>query len=115
MQIHISRNGETYGPYTPAQIEILTHAGQLKASDEIWVQSSEWEPLTALGRFFGALTEVPQERLAMDGAALREMPTLSVPARDSGQSVLAATPGPTRSLVEAEEGQENMMRMSFGL
>lgn len=115
MQIHISRNGETYGPYTPAQIEVLIHSGQLERTDEIWVQSSDWEPLSALGSFFGTPGEMPQDRLTFDMAVLREAPALSAPARDSGQSVLAATAGATRSAMDEEDGQENMMRMSFGL
>ncbi len=114
MQIHISRNGENYGPYTPAQIEILIHAGQIEATDEVWVQSSEWEPVTALAHLFGTLAETPQEGALPAGAAQRELPSLVAPARDAGQAVLSSQPVAARSRTD-EEGEENLMRMSFGL
>jgi hypothetical protein len=115
MQIHISRNGETYGPYTPAQIELLIHAGQVEATDEVWVQSSEWEPMTALQHLFGAPGGAPHGKLPPEAASRCDIPPLAIPVRDAGQSVLAATPPSARLRLDEEEEQENLMRMSFGL
>jgi hypothetical protein len=64
MQIHVSRDGQTYGPYSPTEFQELVHTGHISPRDHVWLQSTEWQPLVSLRQmFFGSeatLSEAPQ-------------------------------------------------------
>ena len=49
MKIHISRNGQTYGPYSVSSVEAFLVNGQLFPNDLAWSHGkSEWTPLKDL-------------------------------------------------------------------
>ena len=114
MQIHISRNGETYGPYTPAQIEILIHAGQIESSDEVWVQSSEWEPVSALGSMVGAVASGSLEAVTPRTSLTVDRLVLSPPVRETGSLLTQASMPLSRELAgigEDYDGEVNLSKM----
>ena len=49
MNIHISRNGEQFGPYSPEQVREYLAAGTLLPSDMGWHEgAADWQPITQL-------------------------------------------------------------------
>lgn len=47
--ITISRNDETYGPYTPEQIQTMLAAGEVHLNDHAWREGeADWKPLVSL-------------------------------------------------------------------
>ncbi|MBT5321326.1 MAG: DUF4339 domain-containing protein, partial [Verrucomicrobiales bacterium] len=45
MMIHISRDGEQFGPYSPEQVQEYLAAGQLLPTDLVWYEgAADWVP-----------------------------------------------------------------------
>tara|TARA_B100000959_G_scaffold245123_1_gene269518 strand:+ start:2202 stop:3680 length:1479 start_codon:yes stop_codon:yes gene_type:complete len=50
MMIHISRDGQEFGPYTPEQVQEYLAAGNLVATDMAWHEgAADWYPITQVG------------------------------------------------------------------
>lgn len=60
MQIHISRDGQSFGPYSDVEVRNYLGTGHIKASDLAWQEGqSEWKPLNTLPGFEGYSALVP--------------------------------------------------------
>ena len=47
-EIHVSRDGQQFGPYSSQQVNDMLAAGQLDAGDSAWMQGmAGWEPLSS--------------------------------------------------------------------
>jgi len=50
MKIHISRDGQQFGPYTPEQVQEYLATGNLVATDMAWHEgATDWYPITQVG------------------------------------------------------------------
>src|SRR5687768_6765896 len=92
MQIHISRDGQSYGPYTPAQVSQILQNGELTSSDSVWIQSLEWEAVSALPGLFSTRFDGPNGNAASAiqsdtmNQSLKHNSILRVPGLSSSQS-----------------------------
>ena len=72
MMIHISRDGEQFGPYSPEQVQEYLAAGQLLPTDLAWYEgAADWVPVTAVA---GGAAAMPVSGVACTncGAAMDE-------------------------------------------
>ncbi|MHA3772623.1 GYF domain-containing protein [Verrucomicrobiota bacterium sgz303538] len=99
MQIHISRDGQSYGPYTPAQINEMLQNGEVALSDSVWIQSTEWEKVTALAGILGSRAEQSSGVITSSSGRLSSPQTISHRIRHEVE----------------EEGTDNLMRNALGL
>lgn len=61
MEIHVSRNGQKFGPYKMAEVKSYLAAGNLQANDLAWYQGAAgWMPLYALLALKGDAYNPPQ-------------------------------------------------------
>jgi len=70
MMIHISRDGEQFGPYSSEQVQEYLAAGQLLPTDLAWYEgASDWVPVTAVA---GGVAAMPVSGVACTncGAAM---------------------------------------------
>ena len=70
MMIHISRDGERFGPYSPEQVQEYLAAGQLLPTDLAWYEgAADWVPVTAVA---GGVAAMPVSGVACTncGAAM---------------------------------------------
>jgi len=70
MMIHISRDGEQFGPYSPEQVHENLAAGQLLPTDMAWYEGAgDWVPVTEV---VGGATAMPSSGVACPacGAAM---------------------------------------------
>ena len=50
MMIHISRDGQEFGPYTSEQVQEYLATGNLVATDMAWHEgAADWYPITQVG------------------------------------------------------------------
>ena len=118
MQIHISRDGQNYGPYTPAQITEMLQNGEVSPSDSVWIQSTEWESVSALAGIFGPRSELSSGvtvSMTRNGATDR----LTKPASSGGIGGLSSPQSVShrvRTGMDTEsEGMDNLMKDALGL
>lgn len=104
MLIHLSRDGQTLGPYTAEQFVQMLVTRQVQHSDNMWVQSDGWEPVSNFEECFGPHEEaLPQpQRMVMPGAATATVPN----GRMNGHRTAAH---------DDEEGNVNLLRTMMGL
>ena len=49
MKIHVSRDGQQFGPYDPDQVRVYLAEGSLVATDLGWAEgNADWVPITQL-------------------------------------------------------------------
>jgi len=54
MQIHINKDGQPLGPFSPAEVQAQLKSGALRLTDFAWRQGmAEWKPLSTLPEFAG--------------------------------------------------------------
>jgi hypothetical protein len=99
MQIHVTRDGQALGPYTTEELSALLSAGQVAAHDMVWVQSTEWQPLSEVARELHVDAPEP------------------APAPDGSTAALAAAPPsrPVHDFVRDDQDQENLFSSVIGL
>lgn len=59
MKIHLSRAGETFGPYTAEHFSKIVEAGNVSPYDHCWIESSEWMPLQDVVTLFSRVISRP--------------------------------------------------------
>jgi hypothetical protein len=109
MLIHLSRNGETLGPFTAEQFVQMLVSGQVQHSDNMWVQSDAWEPLENFERCFGPHEEAgppTPQRMVTPGSPLTAPSATNL--RLNGQR-------PPRVSHDDEDGNVNLLRTMMGL
>jgi hypothetical protein len=52
MNIHISRGGETFGPYTIEEFNEFVAKGNISANDSCWIDFSDWMSLRDIAAIF---------------------------------------------------------------
>jgi hypothetical protein len=70
MMIHISRDGDQFGPYSPEQVQEYLASGQLLPTDLAWYEgAADWVPVTVIA---GGATAMPSMGVACSncGAAM---------------------------------------------
>lgn len=73
MQIHVSRNGQNYGPYTPDEVRQYLQSGHILPNDLAWHEGlANWEPVNRLAILSGPAPR-PAAPAAHDGAATQVM------------------------------------------
>lgn len=118
MQIHISRDGQSYGPYTPEQINQMLQNGEVVSSDSVWVQSTEWEKLSDLSGIFGSRSEAPNGNAVPSARSATEsrLPTSSL--TGSGMGLVSPQTSSNRNhygVGPEYDGKENLMKGAIGL
>ena len=111
MLIHLSRNGEAHGPYTAEQFEEMLSTGQVQHTDEMWVQSDGWEPLSHFERCFGHHDDCPppqQHRFGTPAAAVPLPPA-------SSMRLVTQRPLRSAAMHDDEEGNVNLLRTMMGV
>ena len=111
MLIHLSRNGQTLGPYSAEQFVQMLVTGQVQHSDNMWVQSDGWEPLSNFEECFGPHEECSSQpqRMVTPGASATLPP--AAPVQLNGQRT---HPRAARH-DDDEEGNVNLLRTMMGL
>lgn len=109
MLIHLSRDGQTLGPFTAEQFVQMLVSGQVQHSDNMWLQSDGWEPVENFERCFGPHEESePQpQRMVTPGAPTSSTPAANV--RLNGHRPLR------NGRPDDEEGNVNLLRTMMGL
>jgi hypothetical protein len=117
MQIYISRDGQSLGPYAPAQINEMLQTGTLSASDLIWIQSGDWEKVSALSCLFGSRFDVsPGIAAPAFGTETTDRIVKPISAVGGGLSAFQANGRGVRAGLGSEAHcSENLMKDAFDL
>jgi hypothetical protein len=118
MQIYISRDGQSLGPYTAAQTNEMLQNGTIATDDLIWVQSGDWERVSALSWLFGSHTDSSPGISApsfQPGTTDRLVKPISA-VGSGGLSAMRANGRGVRPNFGADsEGTDNLMKDAFDL
>ena len=107
MLIHLCRDGQTHGPYSPEQFEEMLCSCQVEKTDNVWIQCDGWEPLSAFERCFG-----PHEQPALQTQRL----VTPVTGLSSSGAEVRLTGRSTKPMVQEEdEPAENLLRTALGV
>lgn len=118
MQIHISRNGQSYGPYTPAQVTEMLRNGEVAMSDSFWIQSTEWEKVSTLAEFIGSHPELSSAgtvSIPRGGTTDRLTKPVSSGATGGLSSPQTISHRVRRGMETESGGMENLMKGAIGL
>lgn len=118
MQIHISRDGQSYGPYTPAQITEMLRNGEVALSDSFWIQSTEWENVSTLAEILTPRSELSGGEpvsAPRSGATDRLTKPISSGAAGGFSSSQTTIHRIRRGVENESQGMENLMKGAIGL
>lgn len=108
MLIHLCRNGQADGPYTAEQFKDMLSSGQIANDVEVWVQSNEWEPLSAFEGCFGA-------RSASVSPVQRIVTPISSTSSPFASNERLGSKLPKPLLKDEDEGNINLLRTMMGV